>query len=114
MEMRPLLYSELSPWYRLIDPLDEHREEAGVYLEALLGAEVPLTGTLLELGAGAGHNAYYLKRNFSCTLTDISDEMLGLSRDINPECEHLTGEMKTCGSVGNSTQSSSTTPSCTC
>jgi SAM-dependent methyltransferase len=90
-----LLYSDLTPWYRLIDPLEDHLEEAEAYDAAFLrGIDGPAT-TLLELGSGAGNNAYYLKRRFRCTLADISEPMLALSRGINPECEHVTGDMRT-------------------
>jgi hypothetical protein len=60
----------------------------------LLAAAAPRPRTLLELGAGAGSNAFHLKRDFECTLTDLSPSMLALSRGINPECEHLVGDMR--------------------
>lgn len=51
--------------------------------------------TLLELGAGAGNNAVHLKRHFECTLADIAPRMLDLSRELNPGCEHVLGDMRT-------------------
>ena len=36
-----------------------------------------------------------MKSHFRCTLTDISPEMLALSRALNPECDHLPGDMRT-------------------
>ena len=78
--MEPLLYGELTPWYRLLDPVADHADEAAVYVAALEGAGAPRGGTLLELGAGAGGNASFVKRNFRCTLTDLSPGMLALSR----------------------------------
>lgn len=92
--MKALMYDELVSWYRLLDPPADHRDEAAVYRDALLAA-VPKARTLLELGAGAGHNALFLKQHFECTLTDISEGMLQLSRELNPECEHLSGDMRT-------------------
>src|SRR5438045_1944384 len=89
-----LLYGELTPWYRLVDPPEDHREEAGSYQAALERGIVGRAETLLELGAGAGHNALHLKRRFRCTLTDISPEMQALSRELDPECEHLLGDMR--------------------
>lgn len=94
--MQQLLYGELVPWYRLLDPAEDHRDEARAYQEALeRGAAVSAPRTLLELGAGAGHNAFHLKRRFACTLTDISAPMQQLSRELNPDCEHLPGDMRT-------------------
>jgi SAM-dependent methyltransferase len=93
--MRPLLYRELVPWYRLLDPAKDHADEAAAYQAALERACSPRAETLLELGSGAGHNALYLKRRFRCTLADLSEDMLGLSRQLNPECEHHQGDMRT-------------------
>jgi hypothetical protein len=92
--MQPLLYGELTPWYRLLDPVADHAEEAAAYVAALAGAGAPRGGTLLELGAGAGGNAFFVKRDFRCTLTDLSPPMLALSRVLNAECEHLQGDMR--------------------
>ena len=93
--MEPLLYGELTSWYRLLDPVADHADEAAAYIAALEGAGAPRGGTLLELGAGAGGNASFVKRNFRCTLTDLSPGMLALSQALNPDCEHLPGDMRT-------------------
>jgi SAM-dependent methyltransferase len=92
--MIPLLYGELVPWYRLLDPPAEHADEARTYREALERA-VPDAETLLELGSGGGHNALHLAPRFRCTLSDISEPMLGLSRELVPQCEHQLGDMRT-------------------
>jgi SAM-dependent methyltransferase len=93
--MTPLLYAELVPWYRLLDPPEDHADEAGCYADALEQAGLARGSQVLELGAGAGHNALYMKERFRCTLTDVSEPMLGLSRSLNPECEHALGDMRT-------------------
>ncbi|MGE3841536.1 MAG: trans-aconitate 2-methyltransferase [Vicinamibacterales bacterium] len=93
--MTMLIYGKLArDWYRLLDPLDDHEDEAAVYERMLLESIVGPAKTLLELGAGAGNNAYYLKRRFACTLTDRSSDMLALSRQVNPECRHVIGDMR--------------------
>lgn len=89
------LYRDLVPWYYLVDPTEDHRDEAAAYQAALERAASPPPETLLELGAGAGNNAFFFKRRFRCTLTDLSEEMLALSRELNPECEHILGDMRT-------------------
>src|SRR4051812_9687213 len=93
--MQPLLYGALTPWYDLLDPAADHADEAAVYRDALERAGAPAGGTLLELGAGAGGNASFIKQRFRCTLTDISPDMQALSRALNPECEHRLGDMRT-------------------
>jgi SAM-dependent methyltransferase len=93
--MQPLLYGELVPWYHLLDPTADHLDEATFYRDALLGAVGPGAQTLLELGAGAGNNAFHLKDRFRCTLTDVAEPMQALSRALNPACEHVLGDMRT-------------------
>lgn len=90
------LYSSsfLSSWYPLLTPVGDYQKEAAIYTELLLRHD-PEMKSILELGCGAGHNAYYLKERFSMTLTDLSPEMLSLSKKLNPECEHLQGDMRT-------------------
>src|SRR5687768_13232951 len=93
--MVALLYGDLAPYYSLVDPAADHRDEVASYVKALEAAATPRPETLLELGAGAGNNAVQLKRRFRCRLSDISPAMLGLSRKHNPECEHHEGDMRT-------------------
>jgi trans-aconitate methyltransferase len=88
------LYTQLTSWYRLVDPPADHQDEAAAYEAALLRGTTGTVETLLELGAGAGNNASHLKRRFRCTLTDLSEPMLALSRDLNPDCEHVRGDMR--------------------
>ena len=90
----PALYGELVSWYRLLDPPADHAEEAALFQRALERGVSGAATTLLELGAGAGHNAVHLAPRFTCTLTDLSAPMLGLSRETNPNCEHVQGDMR--------------------
>jgi SAM-dependent methyltransferase len=89
------LYSDLIDWYSVIDPHEDHAAEGEVFTAAYDRVITPRAQTLLELGSGAGHNAFHLKRRFRCTLTDINERMLGLSRELNPECEHVASDMRT-------------------
>jgi SAM-dependent methyltransferase len=89
------IYAELAPWFHLLTHPSDYEDEAD-FIARVVDATVdrPAT-TLLELGSGGGNNASHLKRRFRCTLTDLSEDMLALSRTINPECEHLQGDMRT-------------------
>jgi trans-aconitate methyltransferase len=89
------LYSELADWFHLLTAPEDYVEEAA---EIVRLAELHGQGelrTLLELGCGGGNNASHLKARFTCTLTDLSEEMLAVSRALNPECEHVAGDMRT-------------------
>ncbi len=89
------LYSELAPWFHLLTSPDDYGEEAARYVEVMRAWSRRPLREVLELGAGGGNNALHMKREFSMTLTDISAEMLAQSREINPECEHVVGDMRT-------------------
>lgn len=69
-------------------------EEAAFASTLLRSASIPVH-EVLELGSGGGHNAVHLKAGFAMTLVDLSDEMLGVSRRLNPECDHHRGDMRT-------------------
>ena len=64
-------------------------------IRALILDAVPDAQTLFELGSGGGNNASYLRERFTCTLSDLSPQMLTLSRELNPGCEHVLGDMRT-------------------
>ena len=87
-------YEELAVWWPLISPVEEYEEEAAFAATLLGSASIPVR-QVLELGSGGGHNAAYLKVRFSMTLVDLSQNMLDVSRRLNPECEHVCGDMRT-------------------
>lgn len=87
-------YEKLAEWWPLISPVSEYAEEAAE-VGRIVEAYAPTARTLLELGSGGGHNAFYLKRRYAMTLTDRSDAMLRVSEALNPECVHIAGDMRT-------------------
>jgi SAM-dependent methyltransferase len=90
------LYNELSTWWPLLSPVGDYTEEAAFFLQVVRDAGLPPNPSLLELGCGGGSNAYHLKPYFpQMTLTDLSPQMLAISQTLNPECEHLQGDMRT-------------------
>lgn len=90
------LYNELASWWPLLSPVADYAEEAAFFHQVLRDAGLPPTPSLLELGSGGGSNAYHLKSYFpQMTLTDLSHQMLAISQMLNPECEHLQGDMQT-------------------
>lgn len=87
-------YSELARWWPLISPVSDYEAEAHEVMR-WIDDRNPEARTMLELGSGGGHNAFYLKRRFDMTLTDVSQGMLEVSSALNPDCEHLLGDMRT-------------------
>ncbi|MBX9775270.1 MAG: class I SAM-dependent methyltransferase [Xanthobacteraceae bacterium] len=61
----------------------------------LRGALGRVPATLLELGSGGGNNALHLKRHATMTLVDLAPDMLAMSRKLNPDLEHIAGDMRT-------------------
>lgn len=91
----PRLYRELAEWWPLLSAPGSYQEEAAFYQRALLDACERPAATLLELGSGGGNNASHMKARFEMTLVDRSTGMLAVSRALNPECEHVEGDMRT-------------------
>ena len=78
------LYADLASWWPLISAPQEYAEEAAEAATILNSAAIDVRD-VLELGSGGGHNAVHLKRHFSLTLVDLSEDMLAVSRRLNPE-----------------------------
>jgi len=86
-------YGDLAVWWPLISPAAEYAEEAAYAATVLRSASIPVRD-VLELGSGGGHNAVHLKACFAMTLVDLSEDMLQVSRRLNPECDHHQGDMR--------------------
>ena len=87
------LYADLAEWWPLISPPEDYAEEAAYAASLLAGASIPVR-EVLELGSGGGSNAVHMKDRFALTLVDLSEEMLEVSRRLNPECAHRQGDMR--------------------
>jgi len=90
----PRLYRELAAWWPVLSDPADYVEEAGFYQRQLLAACDGPMRTLVELGSGGGNNASHLKARFEMVLVDRSPGMLDVSRALNPECEHVEGDMR--------------------
>ncbi len=90
------MYSDLAAWWPLLSPPEDYAEEAAFFEYLIVKAGLRPSDSFLELGSGGGSNAFHLKPLFAqVTLTDLSPQMLTISRALNPECEHLEGDMRT-------------------
>jgi len=90
----PRLYGDLSSWWPVLSAPEDYAEEAAFYRKTIVAACSSTPRTLLELGSGGGNNASHLKADFIVTLVDRSPGMLSVSRSLNPECEHIQGDMR--------------------
>jgi SAM-dependent methyltransferase len=87
------LYEELAGWWPVISPPVEYADDAAV-IGAVFGSAAERVRSVLDLGCGGGHVALHLKADRSMTLVDLSAEMLEVSRQLNPDCEHVEGDMR--------------------
>jgi SAM-dependent methyltransferase len=94
VDAAPRLYSELADWYPLLAAPADYPEDARLYFEILGEAAGAPPTTVLELGSGGGNLAFHYKRFARATLVDLSPRMLAVSRQLNPECEHVVGDMR--------------------
>jgi SAM-dependent methyltransferase len=88
------LYQDLADWWPLISPPQEYAAEAGYLAGVFAAAAVPVR-EVLDLGSGGGHIAVHLRGRLSLTLVDQSEQMLAVSRRLNPQCVHVQGDMRT-------------------
>lgn len=91
----PKMYEELASWWPLLSAPADYEEEAAFYGSALVSSCERPPRTLLELGSGGGNNASHLKARFQMVLVEPSPGMRAISRELNPECEHVAGDMRT-------------------
>jgi trans-aconitate methyltransferase len=94
----PSLYTELASWWPVLSAPEDYETEADCFRQMIQQhARLPARAvprTLLELGSGGGNNASFLKKHYTMTLVDLSPGMLAVSKELNPECEHLQGDMR--------------------
>jgi SAM-dependent methyltransferase len=88
------LYDELAGWWPLISPPEQYAADAQSLARVFAAAPRPVR-EVLDLGSGGGHVAWHLKEQLDLTLVDISAPMLAVSRELNPECAHVQGDMLT-------------------
>ena len=88
------LYEELAAYWPLLSAPEDYAEEAAFYWRVMQGARSAPIRTVLELGSGGGNNASHMKAHATLTLVEPAEGMLAHSRRLNPECEHLPGDMR--------------------
>jgi SAM-dependent methyltransferase len=87
-------YGDIADWWPVISPPSEYAEEASLYVEMIRSAARRPVREVLELGSGGGNNASHMKRHFAMTLVEPAEGMREVSRALNPESEHLPGDMR--------------------
>lgn len=89
------MYTDLAWIESIITSPEEGVEETSLFSKAIKEYSKIKVKTLLHLGCGAGINDYTFKRHFKVTGVDISENMLEIARNLNPEVTYLYGDMRT-------------------
>ncbi|MCP5104188.1 MAG: class I SAM-dependent methyltransferase, partial [bacterium] len=88
------LYNDLSWVWSIVGPPEDYIEEAELFAQTIRQhAKIPAK-TILNLGCGAGGNDMTLKKYFTLTGVDLSENMLRQARRLNPEASYLVGDMR--------------------
>ena len=87
------LYRDLAWTFPIISPLGLYVDECAAIRAALTQHSARPVETLLHLGSGGGHGDHFFKEFARVTGLDLSPEMIGLARRLNPECEYRLGDM---------------------
>jgi len=87
-------YTNLAWVESIISSPEEYREETEVFCRLIKSFINTKPLTMLHLGCGAGLNDSIFKTQFQVTGVDISDDMLRLAKEINPELTYICGDMR--------------------
>jgi ubiquinone/menaquinone biosynthesis C-methylase UbiE len=88
-------YSSLAWTESIISSPEEYQEETEVFCRLIKKIIKMEASTMLHLGCGAGLNDWIFKNHFQVTGIDISEDMLNLARQLNPELSYICGDMRT-------------------
>ena len=90
-----LSYNELAWIEPIVAPPEEYAGESEKYCRLIRENALIEPKTLLHLASGAGINDYTFKKYFTVTGVDISEGMLAVAKQLNPEVEYHFGDMRT-------------------
>jgi len=90
-----LAYNDLAWTEHILSSPEEYAEETELLVNAIKEHSTNEVKTLLHLGCGAGGNDYIFKRHYKVTGIDISENMLEVARNLNPEAIYHHGDMRT-------------------
>jgi SAM-dependent methyltransferase len=90
----PRLYTDLAHLWPLVSDPASYEIEAGLWREMLEKKLGSGRHSILDLGVGGGHHLSHLTESFDATGVDLSEQMLEVSRQLNPDVDHHLGDMR--------------------
>jgi SAM-dependent methyltransferase len=91
---RERLYKDMAWIWPTLSPPEEYIEEAEFLANLIKSYMSYSPKTMLHLGCGGGHIDMTFKKHFQVTGVDISENMLDLARNLNPENKYVVGDMR--------------------
>lgn len=88
------LYHDLSWIWPIVSPPEDYIEETEFFSRITKEKAGIKVQTLLHLGCGGGRNDRTFKKHFDVTGVDISEEMLRMAKELNPESSYIPGDMR--------------------
>ena len=88
------LYTDLAYLWPMFSPPEDYADDADHWRQALRDRLGPGRHSVLELGSGGGHTLSHLTEDFDMTGVDLSERMLTLSKELNPNVNHHVGDMR--------------------
>ena len=89
------LYHDLSWIWPIISPPEDYIEESEFFCRIIKEESKIAVRSLFHMGCGGGRNDFTFKKHFEVTGVDISEKMLELAKELNPESEYMLGDMRT-------------------
>ncbi|MDD4362682.1 MAG: class I SAM-dependent methyltransferase [Atribacterota bacterium] len=89
------VYNDLAWTEHIISSPEEYKDEALYYIDIIKKYINKSSANILHLGCGAGGLDYHFKNHFQVTGVDISEGMLKIARETNPEVKYISGDMRT-------------------
>lgn len=92
--MNWIVYNQLAWADTILARPEDYEEEATTYVNLIKPHLFAPSPTMLHLGCGAGGHDFHFKQHFSVTGVDLSEGMLEIARQRNPEIRYLQGDMR--------------------
>lgn len=88
------MYDDLAWTWPIINPPKEHVRETEEYIRLIRESSRIPVRSVVNLGCGGGHNDFTLKKSFQLTGIDLSEVMLRMARELNPEVNYFAGDLR--------------------
>jgi SAM-dependent methyltransferase len=88
------LYRDLAYLWPLLSPVEDYEAGAEAWRIALRDTLGLGRHRLLDLGVGGGNHLHFLIQEHDAVAVDLSENMLNLSKRLNPLVEHFVGDMR--------------------